>query len=62
MTAPQKLYADGESAIYAEEVHNELKALGTEVVTRAPQQHCRYIERRGAYLRHSMHVIESQAK
>ena len=62
MLAPQQLYADGESAIFAEEIHQELKALGTEVVTRAPQQHCRYIERRGALLRHSMHVIESQAE
>ena len=53
---------DGEAAIYSEEVHKELEALGIEVITRAPQQHCRYIERRGAFLRHTMHVLESQAE
>ena len=42
-------------------MNTEIQALGTTIVTRAPQQHCRYIERRGAVLRQTMHVIESQA-
>ena len=62
MTAPNKLYIDGESAIFTYEAHGELQAIGTEAVTRAPNQHYRFIERRGALLRHTMHKVESQAE
>jgi hypothetical protein len=58
-----ELIVDGETG--ATESHmfqGELKARGIKLTVRAPQQHARYIERRGALLRHGMHVIENQLK
>ena len=37
-----------------------LKRYGTEIRPRAPGQHARMIERRGAILRHSLHTAEEQ--
>ena len=59
----EELIVDGESGVVKSEVFaGELKARGIKLKPRAPQQHARYIERRGAILRHSMHVIEDQMK
>ena len=38
----------------------ELKRRGVTIDVRAPQQHARFIERRGAILRHAMHTTEEQ--
>ena len=38
----------------------DLERLGITVRTRAPEQHARIIERRGALLRHAMHCSEEQ--
>jgi len=58
-----ELITDGESGVVESTTfQNELKARGIKLQVRAPQQHARYIERRGALLRHGMHVIESQLK
>ena len=54
---------DGESGVTESQFFlGELKARGIKLTIRAPQQHARYIERRGALLRHSMHVIKAQLK
>ena len=57
---PRQMYMDGESSINTDESKAELKSAGTELVVRAPSQHCRYIERRGAILRATMHSVETQ--
>ena len=57
------LIIDGETGVVKSEVFkNELKARGIELKPRAPQQHARYIERRGALLRQALHVIEDQLR
>ena len=53
---------DGESGINGKEGTERLKSLGIGIHTRAPGQHARMIERRGAILRHAMHTSESQAE
>jgi len=54
------LIIDGESGIHAEETVRYLKRLGTLIRERAPGQHARMIERRGAILRLALHLIEDQ--
>ena len=59
---PTNLHVDGESGLNTDAVKANLKRQGTQVHTRAPQQHARFIERRGAILRASMHITEEQCK
>ena len=57
----QELIVDGERGVAQSQTYqNELKARGIKLNVRAPNQHARYIERRGALLRQSLHVIEGQ--
>ncbi|CAE7222318.1 unnamed protein product [Symbiodinium sp. CCMP2592] len=56
----QQLIADGESGLWSEAVASRLKRQGVELKLRAPQQHARFIERRGAILRATLHVMEEQ--
>jgi hypothetical protein len=59
----QELIVDGEKGVvHSELFKNELKARGIALKPRAPNQHARYIERRGALLRQALHVIEGQLK
>ena len=58
-----ELIVDGERGVgNSHTFTNELKARGIKLHIRAPNQHARYIERRGALLRHALHVIEDQLK
>ena len=56
------LVIDGELGINGKEGTDRLKSLGIGIHTRAPGQHARMIERRGAILRHAMHTSETQAE
>ena len=59
----QELIVDCEKGVVCSKAFNdELKARGIKIKPRAPQQHARYIERRGALLRQALHVIEGQHK
>ena len=52
---------DGERGLtIAAEAQDFFRTQGIQVRPRAPGQHARYIERRGAILRHAMHCIEEQ--
>ena len=51
---------DGESGLMSSEAKPFFERNGITVRPRAPQQHARMIERRGAVLRHSMHTAEEQ--
>ena len=51
---------DGESALNTEEALSYFERHGITRVPRAPQQHARYIERRGAMLREQWHRSKSQ--
>ena len=55
-------YIDGESGLNTERVRATLARDGIQLKTRAPGQHARFIERRGAVLRVCMHQSESQAE
>lgn len=56
-----ELIIDGEGGVTQSTwFQNELKARGIKLNVRAPSQRARYIERRGALLRHGLHVIEEQ--
>ena len=55
-----QLIADGETGLWREDVANRIRRQGIELKLRSPQQHARYIERRGAILRVSLHVMETQ--
>eukprot|EP00439_Symbiodinium_sp_Y106_P049299 s2398_g6.t1 len=57
---PEQLILDGESGLWRPEVVSRLKRQGIESKIRAPQQHARYIERRGAILRATLHTAEDQ--
>ena len=57
---PETLYMDGESGMWRPDVASRIKRLGCNFKVRAPQQHARYIERRGAVLRATLHVMEEQ--
>ena len=54
------LIIDGERAIFSDDAKARLRSAGIDVRPRAPNQHARMLERRGAILRHSMHTAESQ--
>ena len=56
------LIVDGEAGLASAEAKEYFARQGIEVRTRAPQQHARIIERRGAILRHAMHCIEEQLR
>jgi len=59
----KELIVDGERGITtAEETTSYLKRKGVKLVIRAPQQHARVIERRGALLRDSIHRTDEQLK
>ena len=53
----QQLITDGESALTSDRVQAQLKRQGTLVKVRAPGQHARFIERRGAILRVTLHCF-----
>jgi hypothetical protein len=54
------LVVDGEAGLAAGDALQYLKRKGIEVKPRAPRQHAQIVERRGAMLRHAMHLIEEQ--
>ena len=54
------LIIDGDKSIMASDTKDFLVRKGISVRTRAPGQHARMIERRGAITRHAMHCIEEQ--
>eukprot|EP00438_Fugacium_kawagutii_P025194 Skav218080 [mRNA] locus=scaffold3382:13254:23272:- [translate_table: standard] len=56
----QQLISDGESGLTNTSAQSRLKRLGITLKVRAPGQHARFIERRGAILRTTLHCIESQ--
>jgi hypothetical protein len=59
--APEELIVDCETGVVRSNLFkSEIEARGIKLVPRAPNQHARYIERRGAILRHAMHTIEDQ--
>ena len=51
-------YIDGESGLHTDAVLATLSREGIEVKTRAPGQHARFIERRGAMLRTCLHLTK----
>ena len=57
-----QLYIDGESGLNTDSAKASIGRDGTILKTRAPGQHARFIERRGAILRVCLHVTEEQAK
>ena len=57
---PEFFYIDGESGLNTDEARAHIKRQGSTFRLRAPQQHARFIERRGAVLRVSMHTAEGQ--
>ena len=57
----QTLVSDQESGLNTEDAIKKLKRLGVIIKFRGKDQHARYVERRGAILRHTMHVMQSQA-
>ena len=60
MRPPQELLFDGEKAVGSEEALSFFKANGIKFHKRAKGQHCKYIERRGAILRHTLHTTDEQ--
>ena len=61
--APKELIVDGESGIAVSERTNQyLARKGTKLHVRAKDQHAKFVERRGALLRDTIHRIEGQAK
>jgi len=56
----QEIICDGELGIMGDSAQARLKRLGIEPKVRAPGQHARFIERRGAILRQTLHCLESQ--
>ena len=54
------LVIDGESAVNSDSTKAFLQRKGIELYIRAPNQHARMLERRGAVLRHTMHGAETQ--
>ena len=51
---------DGEGGMTSTYFVEEMKRRGVTVDIRAPRRHARFIERRGAILRHAMHTAEDQ--
>ena len=59
----RELIMDGESGIAASaRAGSFLSRLGIEFIPRAPQQHARIVERRGALFRDVVHRIDAQLK
>ena len=57
----KEFIVDGESGIVVSELTNTyLRRQGIELRPRAKDQHARYVERRGAILRDTIHRIEAQ--
>ena len=56
----QQLIIDGELGVTGPSAQAKLKRLGVTVKVRAPGQHARFIERRGAILRVTLRCMESQ--
>ena len=60
---PKTFVIDGETSLsQGEKSKQYFQRIGTQLHVRAPNQHARFIERRGAILRHCMHVMEEQLK
>ena len=60
---PETLVIDGETGLaQSAKAKAYFQRHTTQLKVRAPQQHARFIERRGAILRHQMHLIEEQCK
>ena len=60
---PKELITDGESGIVMSHLTTEFLARkGIKLHTRGKDQHARYIERRGALLRDTIHRVESQIR
>ena len=57
---PEFFYIDGKLGLNTDEARPHIKRQGSISKLRAPQQHARFIERRGAVLRVSMHTTEDQ--
>ena len=57
---PKFLICDGEGGLWRPEIMDRIRRMGTEPKLRAPEQHARYVERRGAILRGTLHLIEEQ--
>ena len=57
---PKGLLFDGEKAVGSDEALQFFKANGIHFHKRAKGQHCRYIERRTAILRHNLHTTDEQ--
>ena len=59
----KELIMDGESGVAASALAGSfLSRLGIKYIPRAPQQHARIVERRGALLRDVIHRIDAQLK
>ena len=58
----ESLITDPESGLSTPTAEAELKRLGVSIKVRGKDQHARYIERRGAVLRHALHVMDEQAR
>ena len=56
----QQLMIDGELGVTSPSAQAKLKRLGVSVKVRAPGQHARFIDRRGAILHVTLHCMESQ--
>eukprot|EP00435_Cladocopium_sp_Y103_P042058 s696_g11.t1 len=56
----QQLICDGESGLTNPNAQARLRRFGTVVKIRAPGQHARFIERRGAILRTTLHCLNGQ--
>ena len=57
----ESLITDPESGLSTPTAEAELKRLGVSIKVRGKDQHARYVERRGAVLRHALHVMDEQA-
>ena len=57
---PKEIICDGESACKTLDASVYFDRLGIKFIVRAPNQHARFIERRGALLRDVLHKIDSQ--
>ena len=60
--AMEVLIVDGEGGLTSAYFQEEMKRRGVKVDIRAPRQHARFIERRGAILRHALHTAEEQMR
>ena len=56
---PRLIIVDGEGALNSENFKQKVMRQGSKIITRAPDQHAVYIERRNAILRHVLHLLEA---